>query len=163
MTEAKIKTEKEKTHTCPNCGEAELKRVWSKKKDRFFWACQGATEVCGKYFSDRGGEPVKPVTKSDPDPNVQCPECEAPGMVKITGGAHGDFYSCARRAEGCKGTIDVLPDGSLPPLCPNEAGHGPLRFIRESKNGPFLSCRRYKDVGCQAKMELPKAKKSGAA
>lgn len=163
MTESKTKTEKEETHTCPNCREAELKRVWSKKKERWFWACQNATEICGKYFSDRAGAPAKPVMKSDPDPNVLCPECNEAPMVKITGGAFGDFYSCTRREEGCKGTIDILPDGSLPRLCPHDPEHGPLRFIRDSKNGPFLSCRRYKDVGCQAKMELPKAKKSSAA
>lgn len=153
--------EKTKTHKCPECGD-ELKRVWSNKKKKHYWLCQNASEACGRFFNDRDGEPVKPIKKSEPDPTVSCPECEAP-MVKIEGGAYGDFYSCSRREQGCKGTVDILPGGSLPPLCPNDPEHGPMRFIRDSKNGPFLSCRRYKNVGCQAKMELPKAKKSSAA
>jgi ssDNA-binding Zn-finger/Zn-ribbon topoisomerase 1 len=154
----------EKTYNCPTCGD-ELKRVWSKKKSRYYWVCQNASEACGKWYPDRDGKPAKPVKKGDPDPNVLCPECESP-MVKITGAAHGDFWSCARHKEtGCKGTIDILPDGSLPPLCPNDPEHGPMRFIRNSKNGPFLSCRRYSDPGieCKAKMELPKTKKSSVA
>lgn len=158
--------EKTETHKCPACGD-ELKRVWSNKKQRHYFVCLNASEACGKWYSDRDGKPVKPVQKGDPDPNVLCPECESPGMVKITGGAHGDFYSCPRHKEtGCKGTIDILPDGTLPPLCPNDPEHGPMRLIRGEKEGvqfSFLACRRYKDVGCESKLELPRKKKSDAA
>lgn len=147
----------EKTYPCPNCGD-ELKRIWSNKKQKHYFACQNAGEACGKFYSEKNGAPVVPVKKSEPDPGVPCPDCAAP-MQKITGGAHGDFYSCSKYPE-CKATVDLMPDGAFPPACPVDADHGPMRR-RTGKNGPFLSCRRYPE--CDATQELARAKKSKTA
>lgn len=149
----------EKTYTCPNCGD-ELKKIWSNKKQKNYFACQNAGEVCGKFYSEKNGAPVVPVKKSEPDPQgPACPECGALTQ-KVVGAAHGDFYSCSKYPQ-CKATVDLMPDGTFPPACPNDPEHhGPMRR-RNGKNGPFLSCRRYPQ--CDATMELARAKKSKTA
>jgi ssDNA-binding Zn-finger/Zn-ribbon topoisomerase 1 len=136
-------------YSCPACGD-QLKRVFSKKKSRHYWVCQNAEDVCGKWFADKNGIPrLRPVTKSDPDVSVKCPDCGSP-MQKLTGAAHGDFYSCSRYPE-CKVTIDLQDDGSLAPPCPDEPEHGPMRR-RKGVNGIFWSCRRYPE--CTATSEI---------
>lgn len=147
----------EKTYTCPNCGDV-LKKIWSKKKQKNYFACQNAGEACGKFYSEKNGAPVVPVKKSEPDPGVPCPDCAAP-MQKVVGAAHGDFYSCSKYPT-CKSTVDLMPDGTFTPACSSNAEHGPMRR-RIGKNGPFLSCRRYPE--CDATQELASAKKSKTA
>lgn len=142
----------EKTYTCPNCGDA-LKKIWSNRRQKNYFACQAAAEACGKFYSEKNGAPVKPVSKSEPDPGVPCVDCGAP-MQKVVGAAHGDFYSCSKYPE-CKATVDLI-DGAFPPPCPNDPEHGPMRR-RAGKNGPFLSCRRYPQ--CDATQELARTKK----
>ena len=135
-----MSTETEKP-TCPKCG-TDLKRIFSKKKQKFFWMCMGATETCGAFYPDADGKPVlRCIKKGEPEADMPCPSCGSP-MRKIVSGGSGDFYSCSKYPK-CKGTIDIAPDGSLPPSCPEDATHGPMRLIRKGRNGPFWGCRVY--------------------
>lgn len=148
-------------HHCPKCTWL-LERVWSKKKDRYFWFCiqpnkkPDGTPVCGAVFSDEDGYPMiyPSIKKSEPDPSVICPSCKAP-MRLVQGGKFGDFWSCSsRETTGCKGTIDVLDPAhphKLPPVCPEHPEHGHMR-LRAGRNGRFLGCRKYPD--CCATLEL---------
>lgn len=150
-------TDKNKPFACAACGD-ELKRVFSKKKDKHYWVCSNAEEECGKWYSEKNGVPVlRPVQKGEPDPSVTCPDCSA-AMRKVSGSA-GEFFSCSKYPE-CKSTVDIQEDGSLAPLCAESAEHGPMRR-RKGVNGLFWSCRRYPD--CAATQELTRTKKSKTA
>lgn len=155
----------EKIHSCPKCTWP-LDRVWSKKKERYYWFCsQPADEEtgqgCGAVFSeDASGEPIlKHVERGEPDPAIKCPECGS-AMQLITGGKFGNFWGCSGREEtGCKGTLDILDPSDphkLPPACPVDRTHGPMR-VRAGKNGKFLGCRRFPE--CNETMELNGKKK----
>lgn len=148
----------EKIFTCPSCGD-ELKKIWSNKKQKNYFACQAAGEACGKFYSEKNGEPQLPVKKSEPDPQgPACPECGAL-MQKVVGAAHGDFYSCSKYPE-CKSTVDIQDDGRLAPACHENKDHGPMRR-RKGINGLFWSCRLYPE--CGATQELARTKKSKTA
>lgn len=139
----------ERKYNCPACG-GDLKQVFSKKKNRHYWVCQNNEETCGKWYADKNGAPqLRPVLKGEPDESVKCPGCGSP-MQRLTGAAHGDFYSCGRYPE-CKATVDLQDDGSLAPPCPENPEHGPMRR-RKGANGLFWSCRRYPE--CTATMEI---------
>lgn len=123
---------------CPGCEEP-LEHIFSKKKDQYYWHCDG----CEVWYSEKAGQPVfQHVEHGEPDPNVKCPECQTP-MKKLTGGATGDFYSCSRYPE-CKGTVDIADDGTPAPLCAKDSAHGPMRKMK-GRNGSFWSCRKYPD------------------
>lgn len=151
-------TDKNKTFVCANCND-ELKRVYSKKKSRWYWVCQNAEKECGKWYSEKNGAPVlRPAQKGEPDPDKKCPDCGSAGMRKVSGGSTGDFLSCARYPE-CKGTVDLQDDGSLASLCHENPDHGPMRR-RKGTNGLFWSCRRYPE--CTATQEITGARKKRA-
>ena len=149
MATTKNKTEekKEPEYKCPKCGDS-LKQITSKKNGKHYWICQNAEEICKAIFSDRDGEPLL-MQFGEPEQDCPCPDCGSP-MRKITGGRYGDYYSCTAYP-GCKGTIDIMPSGTLPPLCPEDPDHGPMR-IRPGKKGKFLGCRRYPE--CSATLEM---------
>ena len=134
-------------HQCPKCGDT-LKRIKSKRNQKFYWVCENAEEICNAIYSDRDGAPIL-LQFGDPESDVPCPDCGSP-MRKITGGKYGGYYSCTTYPQ-CKGTIDIMPTGNLPPLCPEDPDHGPMR-IRPGKNGKFLGCRRYPE--CSATLEM---------
>lgn len=136
-------------HVCPKC-KNELKKIWSSKKQRNYWSCQGATEECGAFFADESGKPKFPAKKSAPLDDCPCPACAAP-MQKVESTA-GTFYSCSTYPE-CKYTIDTAPDGALAPLCPSDEDHGHMK-LRSGRNGSFFSCRGWKEHGCDATREL---------
>lgn len=140
-------TTKAPVYKCPTC-QADLKRVVSKKNGKPYWLCQGPTEACGGIYSERDGEPL-PLVFGDPDPTCPCPDCQAP-MRLVKGGRYGDYWPCTAYPK-CKGSIDIMPDGELPPPCPEDEEHGPMR-IRPGKPEKFLGCRRYPD--CAATLEL---------
>lgn len=136
-------------YKCPGCGDT-LKRIFSKKKQKHYWVCQNGTDKCGAFYSDADGAPVlKHVTRGEPQVDVPCPDCQSP-MRLISGGKNGDFYSCSRYPE-CKSTVDVDELGNMPPMCPTDDEHGPMRRVKGS-NGPFYGCRRYPE--CTATLEL---------
>ena len=135
-TKTKAAEKKEPEHKCPKCGDA-LKRIQSKKNQKFYWVCENAEEICKAIYSDRDGEPVLLVF-GEPQDDVPCPDCGSP-MRKITGGKLP------------VGTIDIMPTGNLPPLCPEDPEHGPMR-IRPGQKGKFLGCRRYPE--CSATLEM---------
>ncbi len=153
---------KETDHTCPKCRGA-LKRIWSNKMQKHYFACQSATEECGAFYPDDGGKPKLPATKLPPSADMPCPECGAP-MQRVCGAKHGDFYSCSCYPQ-CKSTVDCLPDGTPAPVCPADDEHGHMR-LRDGRNGRFWSCRTYKETGCNAAGALdgrqPKKKKEVA-
>jgi ssDNA-binding Zn-finger/Zn-ribbon topoisomerase 1 len=135
-------------HRCPDCGDG-LKRLYSKKKDRYYWFCQNAQEACGAVFPDDAGRPNTHRTRKDaPDPSVTCPDCGAP--MQLVHARTGPFYSCSMYPE-CRGTVDVTDTGDLAPLCPDDPNHGPMRR-RKGRNGAFWSCRCYPD--CAATREI---------
>ncbi len=140
--------QKAKTYQCPKCHKHDLKRIVSKKNGKPYWLCQAPTEVCDAIFSERDGGPVLLVF-GDPDPTSPCPECNAPMRI-VKGGQYGDYWSCTAYPK-CKGSIDIMPDGALPPLCPEDEEHGPMRRIK-GKKGVFLGCRRYPE--CTATLEI---------
>lgn len=137
-------------HVCPKCRN-ELKRVYSKKKDKYYWACQGATEECGAWYPDADGKPKLPPKKSEPLADMPCPECTAP-MQRVSGAGKSDFYSCSRYPD-CKSTIDCAPNGAPAPMCPHDESHGHMRFV-QGRNGAFWSCRAWKSAGCNATLEI---------
>lgn len=155
-------------HQCPRCTWP-LERVFSKKKERYYWFCSQPQEASGAdtcsaiYSEDAEGNPIlKHLQKGVPDARVKCPECGAP-MSLIKGGKFGDFWGCSKREEtGCKGSVDV-PDATdpykLPPLCPTDKSHGPMR-VRSGKNGKFWGCRRYPE--CTQTLEIAGQKKGGS-
>lgn len=137
-------------HECPACG-AELKKCWSKKKEKDFWFCTAPQESCGEVFQDDHGKPVlQKMRKGEPDPAMPCPACGKP-MQKITGTKNGDFWSCSAYPT-CKATIDIVDD-RLPPVCPEHPEHGHMR-LRDGKNGKFFSCSQYHDGGCSAVVDF---------
>ncbi len=81
----------------PDC---KTKRVWSRKASRFFWFCE-----CGRAFADADGQQIAAPLRSDPDPTIECPTCKSP-MVRVTGAANGDFYSCSRWPR-CQATREI--------------------------------------------------------
>lgn len=125
---------------CFGCG-GDLKRIYSKKKDKHYWVCESQT--CGKFFGDDNGTPVPTPTRSEPDPNIHCPSCGAP--MRLIAGKNGKFYSCSAYPT-CKTSFDIAPDGGRSPVCPIDSGHGPMRLMR-GKNGQFWGCRQYPDCG----------------
>ncbi len=143
----------ERVEKCPKCGDT-LKRIYSKRKEKHYWVCENAEELCGAFYGDQDGKPVPLPSRGEPDNNVQCPECGA-AMRRVSNGAHGDFWSCSGYPE-CKGSIDIQRDGSLAPLCPEDSEHGHMRK-RTGKNGQFWSCRAYPE--CNATLEINGRKK----
>jgi ssDNA-binding Zn-finger/Zn-ribbon topoisomerase 1 len=140
----------QKTHECPACKVA-LERLYSKKKSKHYWHCP----ECESWFSEKNGAPMlDQVERGEPDPNVKCPDCQAP-MRKISGTKSGPFHSCSRYPD-CKGTVDIQDDGSLAPICTEDASHGHMRR-HKGQNGPFWGCRRYPD--CSAVMNIGRAAK----
>lgn len=135
-------------HQCPKCGN-DLKRIYSKKKSKHYWVCIGPEELCDAIYSERNGEPVLLVF-GDPDPTCPCPECGAP-MRMVKGGQYGDYWSCMAYPK-CKGSLDIMPDGELPPPCPEDEDHGPMR-IRPDKQGKCLGCRRYPEYTATLEMD----------
>lgn len=137
---------------CPQCG-GDLKRAYSKRKERYYWFCQSAEEVCSAVYSDDDGEPKLTRTTREPVPGLDCPECGA-GMLYVEG-KFGAFLSCSDR--DCNMTIDLAdpaqPPGpdNLPPLCPDDPEHGFMRR-RRGKKGDFWGCREY--PGCTATEEV---------
>lgn len=147
-------------HRCPEC-QGPLKKIHSKKRGKDYWLCQESTG-CGKWYSDRDGEPVlRPISRSEPVEGVECPECGS-AMTWVEGGKYGPFWSCSQRQQeaGCQGLRDCLdPErGPVPnnitPNCPSDESHGPMRRWNGS-NGPFLGCRKY--PGCESTMEISEA------
>lgn len=140
---------RDKEYTCPSCGDR-LKRIFSKRRQKYFWVCEGVRTDCVHWYNDSDGVPqLRPVAKSEPVPSIQCPECQSP-MCLVTGAIAGDFYSCSRYPD-CRGTIDTEVDGDLAPICPADESHGHMRR-RDGMNGMFWSCRHYPD--CTATREL---------
>lgn len=147
-----------KEYSCPSCGDR-LKRIYSNRRYRYFWVCAGDRTGCIHWYIDSDGAPqLRPVAKSDPDPAIRCPDCDAP-MCLVTGSVAGDFYSCSRFPD-CRGIVDTQPDGSLAPLCPNQPTHGPMRR-RNARNGSFWSCRCHPT--CTATRELLEIDSTGLA
>ncbi|MHB1527835.1 MAG: topoisomerase DNA-binding C4 zinc finger domain-containing protein [Acidiferrobacteraceae bacterium] len=141
---------------CPRC-KGDLKKIQSKKNQKFYWICQSAEEVCSAIYSDRNGEPLL-LTFGEPDPTCPCPDCGQP-MRLVQGGQFGDYWSCTAYP-ACKGTLDVMPDGSMPPPCPEDDEHGPMK-IRPGKNGKFLGCRKYPECSATLEMDGSAGKKPG--
>lgn len=139
----------QKTHECPGC-KVGLERLYSKKKSKHYWHCP----ECEKWYGEKGGTPVFVNFEcGEPDPEVKCPECQAP-MRKITGTASGSFYSCSRYPD-CKGTIDLQEDGTFAPVCREDAAHGHMRRLK-GQNGAFWGCRRYPD--CSSVINIQRMK-----
>lgn len=149
----------EQTVVCPKCGGA-LKKIWSSKRSKHYWACQSAEEVCGSFFPDAGGTPKLPAKRGPALEDMPCPKCTAP-MQKVESSV-GVFYSCSKYPS-CDYTIDISPTGELAPLCPSGGeDHGHMK-LRRGKNGQFWSCRSYLACGCNATREIdgrPTKKKS---
>lgn len=143
MENAKQKVKRDK---CPKCHH-DLKRIVSEKNGKPYWICQAPTEVCDRIYSERNGELLLLIF-GDADPTCPCPDCEAP-MRMVKGGQYGDYWSCTAYPK-CKGTMDIMADGELPPFCPEDEAHGPMR-IRPGKHGKFLGCRKYPE--CTATFE----------
>ncbi|MHB8549268.1 MAG: topoisomerase DNA-binding C4 zinc finger domain-containing protein [Thermoplasmataceae archaeon] len=134
---------------CPACGE-DLKRIFSKKKQKHYWTCMNGTDKCGAFYNDRDGTPVLThVTHGEPQDDVPCPNCQSP-MKLISGSSGGNFFSCSRYPD-CRETVDVDGHGHLPPLCPEDDDHGPMKQ-KKGANGLFFGCRRYPE--CRATLEL---------
>lgn len=73
-------------------------RRWSSRLGRWIWICE-----CGKaFFENSDGSPFALPLRGDPNPNIACPECQAP-MALVCGSRNGDFYSCSRYPS-CRGT-----------------------------------------------------------
>ncbi len=144
-------------HHCPQC-KARLKRVYSKKRERWYWHCPPESG-CDAWYADRDGEPVlRPVRRSEPVDGVQCPEC-GEAMVWVEGGRYGPFWSCSTRREtNCPGVRDCLdPErgavaGNVSPNCPVDPDHGPMRR-RDGVNGVFFGCRKYPDCDATINFE----------
>lgn len=139
-------TAKQQEYKC-KCG-TDLKRIQSKKNQKFYWVCQAPEEVCNNIYSDADGRPLI-IDRGEPQDDVRCPDCSSP-MRLIQGGKYGDYWSCSAYPQ-CKGTLDVNPSGGPCPECPEDPDHGPMR-LRTGKNGQFWSCRKY--PGCSATLEL---------
>jgi ssDNA-binding Zn-finger/Zn-ribbon topoisomerase 1 len=155
-------TEKETEYTCPKCqARGQLKRVYSRRREKWYWVCQTAESECGAWYPDDGGRPKLPPRKSPPSADMPCPTCAAP-MQRVQASTY-DFYSCSKYP-ACTTTIDCLPDGRPAPLCPHNEEHGHMR-LRSGVNGKFWSCRAWKEAGCAATLEIdgkPSRKKSSA-
>ncbi|WP_082954486.1 topoisomerase DNA-binding C4 zinc finger domain-containing protein [Acidihalobacter prosperus] len=128
---------------CPRCGD-DLKRVWSSKKQRFYWLCLNGEDECGAIYSDDGGEPKTTQITKEAVPDLTCPECGQASLEYIEGAKFGAFLKCP----DCEATFD-LADQSLPPsqenlapLCPDDEGHGHMKR-RSGRNGAFWGCRRF--------------------
>lgn len=151
---------KETGYVCPKCRGA-LKRIYSRKRSKFYWSCQSAEEECGAWYPDDAGKPKLPPKKLPPSADMPCPTCAAP-MQRVSSATY-DFYSCSKYPD-CKTTVDCLPDGTPAPTCPTNEEHGHMR-LRAGVNGKFWSCRAWKDAGCAATLEIdgkPSRKKSNA-
>ncbi|HKJ09002.1 MAG TPA: hypothetical protein VKA76_07945, partial [Gammaproteobacteria bacterium] len=95
---------------CPRCGD-DLKRVYSQKRDRHYWFCQSAEEVCGKIYPDDDGKPVLKQIEREPVPDILCPECGAI-MECVEGAKFGRFMSCSN--SDCQCTIDLADQSQDP-------------------------------------------------
>ena len=129
---------------CPACGN-DLRRIFSKKKNKHYWACMGPEEACGRFFQDdpRSKKPILNQVSREPVPDVLCSECNSI-MELVSGGKFGNFLGCS--SESCKNTIDLVDQNGPPtqdnlaPTCPS--GHGHMRR-RSGRNGQFWGCRKY--------------------
>lgn len=152
-TDDAIPAPKLREGACPKCCGT-LKRLFSRKKKKFYWFCQTATDECGAIYSDADGEPQTTQITRDPVPDLECPACGR-GMVYVVGGKYGAFLSCLDRQ--CGYTID-LRDPSQPssasnlaPLCPSDPAHGHMRR-RKGRNGAFWGCRKF--PACRSTREM---------
>lgn len=134
---------------CPKC-QHNLKRLYSKKKSKFYWFCQNATDACGAIYSeDSAGNPITRQVGREVIPELECPAC-GQGMVLVSGAKYGSFISCSKKE--CGYTIDLIdqdkgpgdaPDfRNLAPVCSEDPSHGPMRR-RHGRNGSFWGCRQY--------------------
>lgn len=129
---------------CPACG-ADLKRVWSQKKQKNYWLCLGPEDQCGAIFSaDENGEPRTTLITREPVPDLTCPACGDGSLEYVEGAKYGPFLSCP----GCEATVDLADQNAPPsqenmaPLCPDDPEHGHMKR-RAGMNGTFWGCRRY--------------------
>lgn len=139
---------------CPKCG-GDLRKIFSKKRDKYYWMCMSATEKCGAFYtSDSQGKPILHHVEKEPVPDVLCPQCGSV-MEMVTGGKFGAFLSCS--SDTCKMTIDLIDQSANPtidnlaPICPTDPNHGHMKR-RGGRNGQFWGCRAY--PGCTSTRQL---------
>lgn len=130
---------------CPRCGD-DLKRVWSSKKQRFYWFCQNGEDICGAIFADDAGEPRTVQITKEPVPDLTCPACQGASLEFVEGAKFGAFLSCPE----CHETFDLRDQtqppstDNLAPLCPQDESHGHMKR-RSGRNGAFWGCRKFPD------------------
>lgn len=138
--------------SCPHCAKP-LKKVFSRKRNRYYFRCDETTG-CGAWVPiGKDGNPVRHLPAIA---TVRCPKCAAP-MRYVPGAKYGDFWSCSRHPD-CTGAIDAMdpalgpvPD-NLVPFCPEDSTHGRMKR-RSGVNGAFFGCVRYPT--CTATIQIP--------
>ena len=123
--------------TCEKCGSGMIR-----KQGRWgpYLACSGYPNCKNTISLNKKGEKVSK-TKAEPDPNVKCPQCEAP-MILRTSRYGNRFHACSTYPK-CKGTRPFETDVS----CPVDSckGHLVEQLSRKKPKRPFWGCSNYPD------------------
>ena len=127
--------------SCPDC-ESELKRIQSKKNQKFYWLC--GDEQCNFIAGDSDGRPAPKLTRCEAPEDKRCPKCDG-AMNLVSGGKQGDFYSCRKYPE-CHGAFDVDA-----PNCPG-CGVPMIKRKKREDESRFWGCRCYPE--CKSTLSI---------
>ena len=123
--------EKNKTSTCPHCGQTLVQ--WKSKFGKgFFWKCQN--KDCNLTLADVGGEPF--VSKT-----ATCPKCGQNLVQKKSKFDDSFYWQCENK--NCKLTLTDFGNKPFVKKCPN-CGVGYI-VRKNGKHGSFWSCNNYPD------------------
>ena len=123
--------EKNKTSTCPHCGQT-LVQLKSKFGKGFFWKCQN--KDCNLTLADVGGEPF--VSKT-----ATCPKCGQNLVQKKSKFDDSFYWQCENK--NCKLTLTDFGNKPFVKKCP-DCGDGYI-VRKNGKRGSFWSCNNYPD------------------
>ena len=132
-------------YSCTEC-QAPMRKIKSKKNDKYFWGCTRFNEGCKFSVPDKDGKPNFDIKKIDSGEVHTCPKCSRK-MYRIQGKT-SFFWGCSGFKEGCK---TMLPDNNGKPgkiyhchKCKREA----RRKYSEKTGGHFWYCTGFEE-GCK--------------